>query len=238
MRKAFVVLALVVASCVRAQDFPARPLTLIVPISPGTSADLIARSLGAKLGERLKQPVIVENKAGASGMIALEYVAKSAPNGYTIALMANSSTFLPALVKNMSFDLVQDFAPIAKVASAPFTLAVHPSVPAKDFKELVALLKANPGKYTYATPGSGTAQHVGMELLKLELGVDVLHVPHKAIVDATSNLVGGHVNMTFGSAPSLVILANAGKVRLLAMTESMAGTAGVPTFADLGYPVL
>src|SRR6185436_3347998 len=185
--------------------------TVVVPISPGTSADLIARTFASKLAERLGQAAVVENKAGASGIIALEYVAKAAPSGYTIALMANSSTFLPSMKKSLPFDLLADFAPLGKVASAPFTLAVHPSVPARTFAELVALAKASPGKYTYATPGAGTAQHVGMELLKMELGVDILHVPHKAIVDATSNLVGGHVNMTFGSAPSLVILGNSGK---------------------------
>ena len=226
---------------VAAQDtYPSRTITIVVPISPGTSADLIARSLGAKLGERLRQPVVIENKAGASGMIGLDYTAKSAPNGYTLALMANSSTFLPSMVKTMPFDLIADFSPIAKVATAPLTLALHPSVPARDFKEWVALVKANPGKYSYATPGNGTVQHVGMELLKMELGVDVLHVPHKAISDATSNLVGGHVDMTFGSAPSLVILAAAGKLRLIAMSEAMPGTpaATVPTFADLGYPSL
>jgi len=222
------------------ESFPSRAITMVVPISPGTSADLIARSLGAKLAERLKQPVVIENKVGASGMIGLDYTAKAAPNGYTLALMVNSATFLPALVKNMPFDLVSDFAPIAKVATAPLALAVHPSVPARDFKELVALLKANPGKYTYATPGNGTIQHVSMEMLKLELGLDVLHVPHKAIADATSNLVGGHVDMTFGSAPTLVNLSASGKVRVLAMTSPMPGTAAasVPTLADLGYPSL
>ncbi len=237
---ALLIAPLCAAPALAQEPYPARALTIVVPISPGTSADLIARILGAKLAERLKQPVVVENRVGASGMIALESVAKAVPNGYTLALMANSSTFLPALVKNIPFDLAADFAPIAKVATAPLTLAVHPSVPARDLKELVALLKANPGKYTYATPGNGTIQHVGMELFKLELGVDVLHVPHKAIVDATSNLVGGHVDMTFGSAPSLVILSASGKLRLVAMTEAMPGTAAaaVPTFAELGYPVL
>ncbi|MSQ51198.1 MAG: tripartite tricarboxylate transporter substrate binding protein [Betaproteobacteria bacterium] len=230
---------MICASPVAAQEsYPVRPITMVVPISPGTSADLIARSLGAKLGERLRQPVVIENKAGASGMIGLDFTAKAAPNGYTVSLMVNSSTFLPSLVKTMPFDLVNDFAPIAKVATAPLTLAVHPTVPARDLKDLIALLKANPGKYTYATPGNGTVQHVGMELFKLEFGLDVLHIPHKAIADATNNLVGGHVHMTFGSAPTLVILSGSGKLRLLAMTESMPGTAAasVPTFADLGYP--
>lgn len=222
------------------EPYPSRTITVIVPISPGTSADLIARSLGAKLGERLRQPVVIENKAGASGMIGLDATAKAAPNGYTLALMANSSTFLPSMVKTMPFDLIADFAPVAKVATAPLTLAVHPSVPARDFREWLALIKANPSKYSYATPGNGTVQHVGMELLKMEMGLDVLHVPHKAISDATSNLVGGHVDMTFGSAPSLVLLLAAGKLRLLAMTEAMPGTAAanVPTFAELGYPSL
>jgi len=240
-----VLLALLIASVcttlVQAQDsYPNRAITMVVPISPGTSSDLIARSLGAKLAERLRQPVVIENKVGASGMIGLDYTAKAAPNGYTMALLVNSAMFLPALLKNMPFDLATDFAPIAKVATAPLTLAVHPSVPARDLKELVALLKASPGKYTYASPGTGTIQHVGMEMFKLELGVDVLHVPHKSTADVTNNLVGGHVDMIFGSAPSLVILSASGKLRLLAMSGPMPGTAAasVPTLAELGYPSL
>jgi tripartite-type tricarboxylate transporter receptor subunit TctC len=242
MRQFLIALAMMASLCtapVHAQEpFASRAITVVVPISPGTSADLIARSLGAKLSERLKQPVVIDNKAGASGMIGLEYTAKAAPNGYTLALLVNSAMFLPAMVKNLPFDLTSDFAPIAKVATAPMALAVHPSVPARTFKELVALLKANPGKYTYATPGNGTIQHVSMEMLKLELGLDALHVPHKAIADATSNLVGGHVDMTFGSAPTLVNLSASGKVRLLAITAPMPGSAAVPVFADLGYPSL
>ena len=241
-----VLLALVIAPlcttpALAQETFPSRPITIVVGISPGTSADLIARSFGTKLSERLKQPVVIENRVGASGRIGLDYTAKAAPNGYTLALMVNSYTFLPVLAKNLPFDLVTDFAPIAKVATAPLALAVHPSVPAKDLRELMALVKANPGKYTYATPGNGTIQHVSMEMLKLELGLNVLHVPHKAIADATSNLVGGHVDMTFGSAPTLVTLAASGKLRLLAMTgSSMPGTASasVPTLAELGYPSL
>lgn len=244
MRYALLVLLIapLCATPAAAQDsFPSRAISVVVPISPGTSADLIARSLGAKLAERLKQPVVIENKVGASGMIGLDYTAKAAPNGYTLALLVNSATFLPVLAKNVPFDLATDFAPIAKVATAPLALAVHPSVPARDFKDLIALIKAHPGKYTFATPGNGTIQHVSMEMFKLELGLDVLHVPHKAIADATSNLVGGHVDMTFGSAPTLVKLSTSGKLRLLAMTgSSMPGTAAalVPTLAELGYPSL
>jgi tripartite-type tricarboxylate transporter receptor subunit TctC len=224
-----------------AQDaYPARPITLIVGISPGASADLIARTFGGALSKRLNQAVVVENKVGASGRIALDHVAKSAPNGYTLALMVNSYTFLPVLTKSLPFDLVTDFAPIAKVATAPLGLAVHPAVPARNLKELIPLLKANPGKYTYATPGNGTIQHVSMEMFKLEMGVDVLHVPHKAIADATNNLVGGHVDMTFGSAPTLVNLSSSGKLKLLAVSGPLAGSAAgaAPTFADLGYPSL
>jgi tripartite-type tricarboxylate transporter receptor subunit TctC len=244
MRQSLLAL-LIVPLCIAptsAQDsFPNRAITVVVPISPGTSSDLIARSLGAKLAERLKQPVVIENKVGASGIIGLDYTAKAAPNGNTLALLVNSATIMSALVKNVPFDLATDFAPIAKVATAPLALAVHPSVPARDFKELVALVKANPGKYTYASPGNGTIQHVSMEMFKLELGLDLLHVPHKAIADATTNLVGGHVDMTFGSAPTLATLSSSGKVRLLAMTgSSLPGTAAalVPTLAELGYPSL
>ncbi len=235
----FIALACAVPAAAQ-EPYPNRAITIVVPISPGTSSDLIARTLGAKLGERLKQPVVVENKPGASGRIALDYTAKSAPNGYTLALLVNSATFLPALFKNMPFDLGNDFAPIAKVATAPLALTVHPSLPVKDLREFVALVKANPGKYSYASPGNGTIQHVSMEMMKLELGLDILHVPHKAIADATSNLVGGHVDMTFGSAPTLVKLFSSGKLRILAMTQPMPGTAAasVPTFAQLGYPSL
>src|SRR6266581_3364519 len=177
---------LALLSCMaQGQAFPSRAVTLVVPFSPGTGIDILARVIGPKLSEKWGQPVVVENKPGASGNIGSDFVAKSAPNGYTLMVTVNAFTVSPALYKNLPFDPASDFAPISKIALATYCFVVNPAVfPARDMAEAVAAMRANPGKYYFASPGNGTPHHVGMELLKLGLGLDVTHVPYKGCAGA------------------------------------------------------
>jgi tripartite-type tricarboxylate transporter receptor subunit TctC len=221
-----------------AQDFPSRPITWVVPVGTGSGADNMARIIGPKLAERTGQPVVIENRPGASQVIGMDYVAKSAPNGYTLVLMLNNITMVPALIRNVPWDLVADFAPVSRIATSAMTLGISPgTMPAKDVKELFALAKSNPGKYNYATPGNGTTQHIGMELIKLREGLDIVHIPYKSINDANANLVGGHVHMMLGSAPAMKALESSGKVRMLAMSGPKRSPVApeIPTFGELGY---
>jgi tripartite-type tricarboxylate transporter receptor subunit TctC len=221
-----------------AQEYPSRPITWIVPVGTGSGADAMARLIAPKLSERLRQPVVVENRPGASQVIGVDFVAKSAPNGHTLILLLNNITMVPSLLPKVPFDLAADFAPITRIATSSMTLGISPaSVPAKDVRELMALLKANPGKFNYATPGNGTTQHVGMELIKLREGINVVHVPYKSVNDANANLVGGHVHMMLGSAPAMKALEASGKVKMLAMSGPKRSPAApeIPTFGEMGY---
>lgn len=198
--------------------FPAKTVTLVVPFTPGSGADLIARMLAPRLSARWGQPVIVDNKPGASGNIGGNFVAKAAPDGHTLLVTVDAFTMAPALYKNMPYDPVGDFLPVATLADSSYAFAVHPSVPAKDLKSLLAYLKANPAKVNYASPGNGTPHHLAMEVFKAKAEVDVLHVPYKGIAGALTDLLGGQVQLMYGSVNSLVPHAASGKVRLLAVT--------------------
>ncbi|MSQ50960.1 MAG: tripartite tricarboxylate transporter substrate binding protein [Betaproteobacteria bacterium] len=221
-----------------AQDYPNRPITWIIPVGTGSGADNMARLIGPRLAERLKQPVIVENKPGASQTIGMDFVAKAAPNGYTVVMLLNNITMVPALLKNVPFNLAADFVGVSRIATSGMTLGVSTAtVPAKDVRELISQMKANPGKFNYATPGNGTTQHVGMELLRLRESLDLLHVPHKSINDANASLVGGHVHMMLGSAPAMKALESAGKIKMLAVTGPQRSPAApeIPTFGEMGF---
>ena len=221
-----------------AQDYPSRPITWVVPVGTGSGADNMARLIGPKLAERLKQPVIVENKPGASQVIGMDFVAKSAPTGYTVVMLLNNITMVPALIANVPFNLSADFTGISRIATSGMTLGVSTeTVAAKDVRELMALMKANPGKFNYATPGNGTTQHVGMELMRLRESLTLVHVPHKGINEANASLVGGHVHMMLGSAPAMKALEAAGKVKMLAVTGPQRSSAApeIPTFGEMGY---
>ncbi|MFM9967855.1 MAG: Bug family tripartite tricarboxylate transporter substrate binding protein [Burkholderiales bacterium] len=222
----------------QAQDFPSRPITWIVPVGTGSGADNMARLIAPKLAERLKQPVIVENKPGASQVIGMDFVAKAAPNGYTVVMMLNNITMVPALIANVPFNLVSDFVGVSRIATSGMTLGVSTTtVPAKDVKELMTMMKASPGKFNYATPGNGTTQHVGMELMRLRESLTLVHVPHKSINDANASLVGGHVHMMLGSAPAMKALESAGKIKMLAVTgpQRSSATPEIPTFGEMGF---
>ena len=221
---------LAVCSCgAAAQAFPARPVTLVVPFSPGTGIDILARVIGPKLGERWGQPVVVENKPGASGNIGTDLVAKSAPDGHTLMVTVNTFAITPSLIRSTPYDVVNDFSPISKIALATYCFAVNPKAFAvNNMNEAVAAIRANPGKYFFASPGSGTPHHIGMELIKLRLGLAATHVPYKGFAGAMTDLVGGQVHMMFTLVHSAIPHARGGRIRILGVT----GAARSPQFPE------
>ena len=216
--------------------FPNRAVTLVVPFTPSSGSDIIARMLVPKLAARWGQAVVVDNKPGASGNIGAQQVASAAADGHTLLMAINTLTMTPALYKNMPYDVVADLAPVAKLAEAGYAFAVHPNVPAKDMASLIALIKKSGGKINYASPGNGTPHHLAMELLKANYALDVLHVPYKGIQGALTDLVGGQVQMMFGTVHSLRPLEQGGKVRFLAVTGQVRNPIApeIATFKEQG----
>jgi len=220
-----------------AQTFPSRPVTLVVPFTTGTGIDILARAIGPRLSERWKQPVVVENKPGASGNIGTDYVAKAAGDGHTLMVTVNTYTITPSLFKNMPYDAEKDLAPVSKIALATYTFAVNPNVfPANNLQEAIALIRANPGKYNFASPGNGTPHHVGMELIKLRLGLNATHIPYKGFAGAMTDLVGGQVHMMFTLIHSSIPHVRSGRIRALAVTGAQRSPQypEAPTFREQG----
>ena len=222
-----------------AQPYPAKPVKIVVPFAAGGAVDILTRVLADKLGPVLGNSIVVEPVAGAGGNVGSAMVAQAPPDGYTL-LMATTGTHTinPGLYKAMPFDAVKDFAPITLIASVPNILVVHPDVPAKNVKELVALLKAKPGKYNFASFGHGTSNHLSGELFKNVAGVDAVHVPYKSAPQAVLDLVGGQVNFAFVNAPLALPQVRAGKLRALAVTGAKRSPAvpDMPTMAEAGLP--
>ncbi|MGH8642299.1 MAG: tripartite tricarboxylate transporter substrate binding protein [Burkholderiales bacterium] len=200
------------------QPYPAKPIRVIVAFAPGGIADFAARSVSQKLSESFGVPVVVENRPGAGGITGAEAVAKSPPDGYTLLVTSISHTINPSVRKNLPFDAVRDFTPVTLITDAPNFLVVHPSLPAKTVKELVALARARPGQITYASSGAGTSTHLSGELFKTLARVDIVHVPYKGGGPAVIDLAGGHVEMMFSTLPSVLQQVRAGKLRGLAVT--------------------
>jgi len=223
----------------QAPAFPAKPVTLVVPVAPGGILDAVARMLAPEMAKQLGQPVVVDNKAGASGNIGATFVAKSAPDGYT--LLVGYSMFHvgnPSMFKDLAWDPIRDFSSVAMVAVSPHVIAVHPSVQARTLQELVDLAKKEPGKLNYASPGSGSVPHVGMELFKQQAGIDVMHVPYKGAGPMMQDVIAGQVQMTVATPPSLLGFVQAGRVRALAVAAKTRHPLlpDVPTTAEAGYP--
>ena len=218
-----------------ADNWPARPVTLVVPYTPGTGADILARILGPRLGERWKQAVVTDNRAGASGNIGSDHVAKAAPDGHTLLFTATSFGTNPAINK-LPFDPVKSFSPVIQVSSSTMSLSINPAVPARNLREFVELAKKQPGKLHYASPGSGGPQHLAMELVKLETQTDLVHVPYKGSGGALSDLVGGHVQAMVVSVQTVAPYTQSGKLRMLALLSAERSPAfpDVPTFRELG----
>ena len=215
--------------CGFAQGFPNRAVTLVVPFSPATGIDILARAIGPKLSERWKQPVVIENRPGASGNIGTDFVAKATGDGHTLMVTVNTFAITPALFKGLPYDPVKDIAPVGKIAVATYAFIVNPRVlPADSLGEAIAAIRANPGKYYFASPGNGTPHHVGMELIKLRLGLDATHVPYKGFAGAITDLLGGQVQMMFSLVLSSLPHVRAGRLRVLAVT----GAARSPQFPE------
>ena len=206
----------------QAQDYPSRPVKIIVPFGAGGPADVYARVLAQHLGETLKQPFVVENRPGAGSIIGTDAVAKSDPDGYTLLLMSNTHTVNETLTPNKPFKLMTDFVAVAPINYSDLMMVVHPSVPAKDVKEFVALAKSKPGGLNYASSGPGTPYHMAGELFKAMSGTDIEHIPHKASGEARNAVLGGHVQMMFDAVTTMSNAAKAGQVKALATTGAEA----------------
>jgi tripartite-type tricarboxylate transporter receptor subunit TctC len=212
------------------QAYPNKPVRIIVPYPPGGTADIIGRTIAEKLGVLWGQSVIVENRAGAGGTIGVDAVAKAAPDGYTMVLgVTGPLTIAPSINAQLAYDPLRDLVPITLVAAVPSLIAIHPSVPARDLKELIALAKSQPGKLTFASAGTGTSVHIAGELFKSMAGVDIIHVPYKGGAPALNDLLGGQVSMIIENMPQLLPQVRAGKIRALAVTSQQRS----PTLADL-----
>jgi tripartite-type tricarboxylate transporter receptor subunit TctC len=217
-----------------AQDYPDRQVKIIVPFAAGGPADIYARVLAQHLSEIFKQPFVVEDRPGAGSIIGTDAVAKSAPDGYTLLMMSSTHTTNESLIPNKPFQLMRDFAAISPVNSADLLMVVHPSVPAKDVKEFIALAKSKPGALNYASSGPGTPYHMAGELFKAMTGTDIVHVPHKGSGEARNSVIGGHVEMMFDAIQTMAENAKSGQVRPLGTTGLKRSTVlpEVPTVAE------
>jgi tripartite-type tricarboxylate transporter receptor subunit TctC len=227
------------ASAFAQSDYPNKPVRLVVSFAAGGISDVLARALAIPLSRQLGQQVIVDNKPGAGTSIAGDYIAKAAPDGYTIWLQDITTHAINVnLYSKLPYDSVKDFTYIAMVASTPLMLVVHPSTPAGNVRELIALLKANPGKYSYGSSGTGTIVHLASEMLKQTAGVDALHVPYKGSNPATIAILGGEVTFVFSTMPPAISNAKAGKLRALAVTTAarVAAAPEIPTMVEAGLP--
>jgi tripartite-type tricarboxylate transporter receptor subunit TctC len=232
-------LALACVAPANAQPFPNKPVRIVVPFPPGGPSDYAARVISAKLPEQFGQQVIVDNRPGASGTLGAEQVARAAPDGYTLVI-ANTGmlTILPHLQKKMPYDAFTDFTPITNLIGGPSFLLTHPSVPAKNLRELIALAKQRPGQLTYASASVGQISHMNGELMKILAGIDVLHVPYKGTGPIMPELLGGQVSMTFSTSADNLQFVKAGRVRLIAVTgpKRLGILPDVPTMAESGLP--
>ncbi|MEA3193631.1 MAG: hypothetical protein QOD26_1964 [Betaproteobacteria bacterium] len=227
-------------SCAQAQDaYPSRPIHLVVPYTPGTGADILARVLGPKLAERSKVAAVVDNKPGATGNIGADAVAKAPADGYTLLLTATSFTTNPAL-KPAPFDPVKDFAPIALLATGALGVYVNPQVPAKSMREFIELVRSQPGKLNYSSPGNGGPQHLAMELLKLDTNINIIHIPYKGAGGAIADLVGGHVQAMVSALQTVAPHVQSGRLRMLGVMSAKRAEAfpDVPTLKEQGLPDL
>ena len=217
-------------------DYPNKPVKIIVPFAPGGPADLYARAVAQRLQESLKQNVVIENKVGGGAVIGTDAAAKSAPDGYTLLMMSNAQTVNESLIPNKPYQLMRDFVAVAPVNYSELLLVVHPSMPANNLKELLALVKANPGKYNYASSGPGTPYHMAGELFKAMSNTFIVHVPYRGSSGARTDVIGGQVEMMFDAVPTMVEQVKAGRVRAIATTGLARSTVlpDVPTVSESG----
>jgi len=227
------------AGIAAAQNYPNKPIRMVSPFAAGGGVDFTARLVGQRITEGIGQTVIVENRAGAGGVIGTEVVARAAPDGYTLLLgSAGPLTILPGLSAKLPYDPLKDLAPITLVTSMPFVLVVHPSLPVKNVKELLALARAKPGQLNFASPGNGSTTHLAAELLKTSANVDMVHVPYKGVAPAVTDLLAGQVQFMSGDLSTVMPQVRAGKLRALAVTSAKRSSQvpELPTVAEGGVP--
>ena len=239
MHKLAFALALGLASAAaHAQAYPAHPVKVVVPYGVGGPADIYGRFIAAKLQEAMKEAFVVEDRPGGGSIVGTDFVAKSAPDGYTLLVMSNTHTVNETLIPKKPFDLMRDFAPITPINYSDLIMVIHPSVPAQNLKEFIALAKSKPGALNYASSGPGTPYHMAGELFKAMAGVDIVHIPHKGSDQARTAILGNQVQMMFDAIPTMAGNVRAGKVRALGTTGSKRSsvTPDVPTIAEAGVP--
>ena len=234
----FFAAALLVCATALAQGFPTRSIRVVVPFPPGGGTDVVARAVAPAMSEILGQPIIVENRAGAGGNIGTEAVARSAPDGYTLLVASAATAINNTLAKNLSWEVSKDFAPIVLLVINQSLLVAHPSVPASNVKELVALAKSKPGQVSYGSYGNGSSAHLVGELFKMMAGVDLLHVPYKGAAPAVNDLLGGQVNLVFADVAAVLPHVKSGRLKPLGIgsTRRFDGLPDVPTISEAGVP--
>lgn len=239
LQRCFVILLLLAAGAVSAQQYPAKPVRIVVPYPAGGGTDLQGRPMAAKLSEMWKQNVVIDNRGGASGMVGAEIVAKSPPDGYTILMCASAEVSLNvALYSKMAYDPARDFTPVTQLSISPLVLTVHPSLPARSVKEFIALAKRRPGQIGYGTAGPGGPHHMAGEWMKMLTRIDIIHVPYKGGGPQIKDLIGGHVHSAFISMPVVAPFMDSPKIRVLAVTTARRSVTfpNVPTLAESGLP--
>ena len=239
-RRAFLLGAASVFACspAAAQDYPSKPVRMIVPYAPGGATDILARLLATRIDQELKQSVVIDNRGGGASQVGTQAIAQAAPDGITIGMIDSAFTINPGLFAGkLPYDTINDFAPVSLIATAPLVLVVHPSVPAATAQELVALARQKPGAITYALPGLGTPVHLAGEQLRQAAGIDVVSVPYRGAGPSIADVIAGQVQMTFATIPSILEHVRAGRVRALAMVgERSPLMPEVPTMVEAGLP--
>ncbi len=228
--------ALAFCAAAQAQPYPAKIIRMIVPFAPGGNTDIIARAISHRMTEDLGQQIVIDNRGGAASTLGTDLAAKAPADGYTLLMVSSAHVINPAVWKKLPYDSVKDFAPVTLVANVPNSLCVHPSVPAKNVKELVALAHARPDQLTYATPGRGTSSHLAIEMMSFAAKIKLIHIPYKGVGPAAIDLVAGHVHMMFASMPTTMPHVHTGRLRMIAQAGSERSPAApaVPTMIEQG----
>ncbi len=229
-------LVVLFATCAWAQGYPNRPVKLIVPMTPGGGNDIVGRTVAQTLQARLHQPIVIENRPGAGGNVGTEFVARAPADGYTLLLVSNAQVMNPWMYKQLPFDIIRDFSPVAMLATLPMLVLTNPSLPVNSISELIAYARANPGRLSYASPGVGTPHHLATELFKKTTGIDMVHVPYKGGAPAVTALIAGEVQVMFGVVATTLPHVKAGKLRALATAEArrIPMLPDLPTVAESG----